>query len=517
MSPARRAPRPEPQDPSRPPAAGLSGRAYAIGLGGIVVVGFVVRLITLFTVAHHNPDGGDPFYYHVQANFIVHGHGFADPFIWQQRHEYVAAAVHPPLYTMWLAISSVLGGQGFFAHKVMSCIAGTITVLLIGLIGREVASRRAGLIAAGLAALYPPLWVIDGLLWPEGLFTATIAASIYCAYRWRRSPRWHWAAALGVAIALAALTRGEAAMLVVILALPLFLTRKGLRGRMKATSTVASLLAFAIVIAPWMGRNLVTFNDFVPLSTNGNEVLVYANNPYAYGTARREYACVNPAHSPSQIRLGPTGNTFIGFWFFPWQNYLRCRNGEPPGDASQKAHYWQNQGIDYAKAHPRRLVLVSGARVGRIWDFYAPFQNGLFSQVEGRARWVSTLGLWCYWLLLPVAIAGLVVLKRRRVTIFPLVIQAAVITLVALYAYGSERFRTPVDVAILVAAAVAFDAVIRRVWPGRTEPSPQEVLAPTGPAPAPSANLGGETRGWTTSGDDEANLRATSSTNGEER
>lgn len=446
------------------------GRAFGIGLTVVALVAFGVRLLTLSTVAKRNPDGGDPLYYHLQANFLVHGHGFADPFVWKDTGHYVPSAVHPPLYTLWLAIASVFGAQGFGAHKVMSCLAGTATVALIGLAAREIAGWRAGLIAAAIAALYPPLWIIDGILMPEGLFTATIALTILAAYRWLRKPTLGWAGLLGGAIALAALTRGEAIMLLPLLALPLTLLRRRVPMRRRVRSAGIAVVVFGVLVAPWMIRNAATFKAFVPFSTNGNEVLVYANNPFAYGTAHQAYTCRDGIGPPANVSLAPTGNTFIGFWYYPWEEYLRCRQGEPPGDASQKAKYWQQKGIDYAKAHPGQLATVAAARVGRIWDVYAPWQNTFFSQIEGRKLWVSHLGLWCYWALLPLAAVGLVVLRRRRTPIFPLVIQAAVVTLTALYAYGIERFRTPLDVAVLIAAGVALDAGLRRLWPGTRRP-----------------------------------------------
>lgn len=133
------------------------GRRFHLGLAGLTLGAFLLRLSTMANIASRNPDGGDPYYYHVQANFLVNGHGFSDPFIWRESHQMVPSAIHPPLYSLWLAIPSFFGQGGYTAHKIMSCLAGALTVAMIGILARKVAGNRAGLVAAFLAAIYPPL------------------------------------------------------------------------------------------------------------------------------------------------------------------------------------------------------------------------------------------------------------------------------------------------------------------------------------------------------------------------
>src|SRR5690554_3800817 len=182
-------------------------RSFAIRLGLISAAAMALRLWLLRSVASRNPDGGDPLYYHIQAKFLVDGHGFSDPFLWLETGRFEPVAIHPPLFTIWLAIPTFFGFDSFLAHKIMSCLAGALAVAAIGLFAREAAGDRAGLLAAGIAAVYPPLWSIDGQLWPEGLFTAFVALAGWAGLRAHRSHSWRWAAAAGALVALAALTR----------------------------------------------------------------------------------------------------------------------------------------------------------------------------------------------------------------------------------------------------------------------------------------------------------------------
>jgi 4-amino-4-deoxy-L-arabinose transferase-like glycosyltransferase len=99
--------------------------------------------------------------------------------------------------------------------------AGSITVLLAGLLGRLLAESRAGLAAAAIAALDPNLWMNDGLIMSEALATLGAVGLTYLAYRaLRGSAGWRWPAASGLVAGLATLVRSELAVLVPLLVVP---------------------------------------------------------------------------------------------------------------------------------------------------------------------------------------------------------------------------------------------------------------------------------------------------------
>lgn len=447
------------------PGKTLDARAervrFTLGLAVVTLVALAFRLYLLTNIARRNPDGGDPFFYHAQANFLVEGKGFSDPFTYRESGRLVPVAIHPPLFTLWLAIPSLLGLKGYLAHKVMSCLAGALAVAMVGVLGREAGGagtqrgRRVGWIAAVIAAAYPPLWVVDGQLWPEGFFTGLIALACWCGLRAWREPGWRWAAATGGAVALAALTRGEAIALAPLLVVPILMLRRSEPLRSNLADLVVAGGTCLLLLLPWTIRNATTFEHPVLLSTNSDEVLVYANNPWAYGTE--------------------ASGTFLGFWYYPWQDQLRAEHGEPPGDATEKARYWRERGIEYAKANKSRLPLVVAARIGRQWNLYAPFQNARFDQIDGKNLRVSQAGVWAWWSVLALSVPGVILLRRRRVTLIPFVALAATVTLASIYAYGADRFRTPLDLAAIVLAAVALGAVVERLRDG-------PVVAPAGPS-----------------------------------
>jgi hypothetical protein len=117
---------------------------------------------------------------------------------------------------------------------------------------------------------------------------------------------------------------------------------------------------------------------------------------------------------------------------------------------------------------------VAAFRVGRMWQLYKPTQDvDLDVNVEGRGRGPSTVGLWMYFVLLPFAVAGVVITKRRGLPISPLLAPAVVVSLTAALSFGVTRYRVPADGVLVVAAAVALDQLWRwlRDRPGGTIPS----------------------------------------------
>ncbi|QXC62100.1 glycosyltransferase family 39 protein [Aquihabitans sp. G128] len=420
---------------------------FTTGLWAIVLCSFAGRLWSIGTATARNPGNGDPWFYHSQANMLADGVGFGEPIQWLTQGRFVASAIHPPLFTLWLTPASMLGARGFLTNKAMAAFAGLGVVVVAALLARRFAGPRAGLAAAALVAIYPDLWIIDGTLWPEGLYTATVGLTLLAAYRWRDAPSLGRAALVGAGVGAAVLTRGEALLLLPILCLPLAWS-----GRREATRWVVHAGVMGIValglLAPWTLRNLTHFDHPVPVSTNSEEVLYYANCPDTYQ------------------------GQFIGYWSFNCQERARAERvaqgqpADPPGDESERAAAWGKLGREYASAHKARLPYVAAARISRVWDLRYAENSARAIALEGRPLEWSQRGLWIYRI---VALPGLVGLwlvhRRRRGEAWPLVAMLVGITVTAVYAYGHVRFRTVGDLVLIVGAAVAVDAVLELARP----------------------------------------------------
>jgi 4-amino-4-deoxy-L-arabinose transferase-like glycosyltransferase len=127
-------------------------------------------------------------YYHLQGLLFADHKTIVDPFIYNDYGLVTPGAGHPPLYPTFLGVVSLLGFDSPLAHRYVSCLAGALGVVLVGYLGRRLGGDRVGLLAAVIAAVYPNLWINDGLILSESLVTATMALVLIAIYRWRDSP-----------------------------------------------------------------------------------------------------------------------------------------------------------------------------------------------------------------------------------------------------------------------------------------------------------------------------------------
>jgi 4-amino-4-deoxy-L-arabinose transferase-like glycosyltransferase len=396
-------------------------RSFGGRLALIAAVGLALRVAYTLAIARSTPGIGDFFYYHWIANLIADGRGYVDPFDATIRGQYNASAGHPPLWPALLSLVSELGGRSLEAHRLTGCVAGTGTVILIGLLGRRIGGDRIGLVAAVLAAGYPILIGADGSLLAESLYGLLIAAALLAAYRlYERPTAWN-AALLGAVIALSALTRSEGLGLLALLALPLA-WRGGGTPAARALRVAAPVVAAALVLAPWTIRNWSVFDRFVLISVNDSTVLAGANCDRAYYGAD------------------------VGNWRFD------CISPKTRRNEAAQAAVWRREGLEYARDHLGRLAVVIPVRVLRTFDLYQPRRQVLFA--EGRHVRMEQAGVATYFLLLPLAAIGALVLRRRRQRLWILLAPFVLVLVTCVIGYGIPRLRHSAEIPLLVLASV---------------------------------------------------------------
>src|SRR5262249_58937596 len=99
----------------------------------------------------------------------------------------------------------------------------------------------------------------------------------------------------------------------------------------------------------------------------------------------------------------------------------------------------------YVRAHLGHLPVVVAARVGRVWGVYRPMQTEELDERGAGEQWPKTIGVVCFGALLGLGIVGLVLVRRRNLSVLPFASLAGVVTITAACFYGHPRFRVPVD------------------------------------------------------------------------
>jgi 4-amino-4-deoxy-L-arabinose transferase-like glycosyltransferase len=413
-------------------------RTFIRALIAIAVGGLVLRVAYVLVFRQDAHLEGDSIHYHLGATLLAEGEGFIAPLAWL-RGVVVESADHPPLYLLWLTLPSLVGLSGQVWHMLWTCVLGAGTVAVTGLVGREVAGPRVGLIAAGLAAIYPNIWSHDGILQSESMAIFTVALVLLLAYRYWRQPSLARILWLGAACGLAALARSELLLLVPFVLLPLVLITHAVDLRQRIKWLVVGGCTSALVLAPWVGYNLTRFEHPVFLSTGFEITLLTASCDMTY--------------------YGP----YTGYWSF------NC--GDPIGveeDQSVRAIAYRKAALDYISDNKARVPVVVLARWGRVTGLFRPIQQvDLENDVEGREIGVAWASLLMFYPIAGLAIVGGVVLRRRRVPVFPLAALPAIALIAVTLTFGQNRYRAMSEGALVVLAAVAIDVGLRRLHAGR--------------------------------------------------
>ena len=403
----------------------------------LAVVGLAARIA--YGLATKDPAGfkGDALWYHLVANNLADGHGYVAPFRFISPTELrvgignatVPTAFHLPLFPTVLAAFSLVGLDSETAHMIVGCGLGALTVVLVGLVARRLAGDLAGLAAAGIAALYPPLVMNDSVLLSESLTGPTIAAALLAALHLRERPSARRALLLGALIGLAALNRSEALLLVVLLGVPAVLP-----SRSVLLATLVCLAA-ALTIAPWVIRNVDTFERSTFLTTGDGSVLRGANCDLSYygrGTGSWDFRCLIDARIPR--------------------------------DESILAARWRDDALDYASDHSGRIPAVVAARVARSFSLYPQPSRQVteLKFVEDRPRTLVWIALVVYAGVVALAVAGVAALRDRLTDVAILLAPVALVVIASAAGYGAWRFRQPAEVSFVALAGIGLARMLER-------------------------------------------------------
>lgn len=436
----------------------VPGRRVGLLLGLVVVLalGIRVQLLRTAPLIAPPPAVSDAAAYRLLGQGLADGEGYVRPFDLQREGRRVATAEYPPGYPVLLAAADVVGVDGEREQRAILALVGSLTVGLVGLVGRRLGGDAVGLIAALVAAVHPSLWSTDTSPLAEPLAAFAGMAAVLAALAILDEPRrwWRWAA-LGAVAGLGGLVRTELLLIGPLLLLPLaWRLAPGDRRRQLATGGLG-LAVLAGVLAPWTIRNAVTFGAVVPVSNNLGSVARGANCDGAYRGEFKGLWVTNVAAEGGDD-VDPAGRCFTGFEIGP---------GEDEADAAGRL---RADGVRYALDHVDEAPGVVAARLGRTTGLYRFEQQVNFGGLEGRTvRW-DRPGTRLFQVLSLVALAGALAPWRPRgrdrwVLAVPLV---AVVATVAV-TYGNLRFRAVADPVVVVLAALAVGDLVARLGWGR--------------------------------------------------
>jgi hypothetical protein len=315
--------------------------------------------------------------------------------------------------------------------KLIQAVLGTVTVWLIASTAGRL-GPRAGLLGAWVAAAYPPLVWISSYVLSETLYSVLALGTVVALQRAidRRESRGtsqFLPVCAGVLCGISILVRPAMLFFVPIAALWLIVRKLNM-------DLLLFLLGAGLVVAPWTVRNVLKYDRFVLIASEGGVTFWTGNHPLSSGEGD---LAANPELKRAELEF---------------------RRSHAGLTAEELEPLYYRDAAGRIAADPIWWAGLLGKKV-----FYTVVPAGpSYALHSTRYRWASIVS---YLLLLPFGIAGLVLLWRRSAAPTALLLLAASSLVVCVIFFPQERFRIPViDPALVVCAA----ALAQRNAPSRS-------------------------------------------------
>lgn len=390
---------------------------------------------------HPNPNDGrwdDTVWYRLSASMVAHGHGYANPYT------DTPTAAWPPGYPVFLGAVFKAFGEGIAQTYVANVVLAMATVLIVYAIGVLLFDRRTAALAAGAVAIWPGQVFFVSLTLSEVLFTALFSLGMLLIVLAWKFARWRpvLVIALGVVTAAAALTRGQAFVLLPLAPLAWYLG--GVNWRRAIGWGILAAAVTAVAIAPWVARNVRELHSPVIVATNVGGNLWLGSHEGASGRMNT----AQPLPVPSRTGLTQT-------------------EYEVKGDRMAF-----RAGFEYMIHHPADEMRLAGAKLRAMYeadstalDWNSAYENSFYPEPLGD--WLRGIANGFWFVALGIAGAGLIVDRARLRGILGILPATLLLwTAVHLVFFGDSRFHYPVVfiVALLAARGVTAlqAAVVRR-------------------------------------------------------
>ena len=380
------------------------------------VVGLVLRLAFGWAYWVGKPLTHDEREYLLLASRIAEGHGLTYPDTYDtgtgQRFG------RSPAYPAFLSLFRPHPGEPVPASiKAAQAVLMSIAVLLIAGIARTAAGDRAAVIAAWIAALYPPLIWLPAYALSESLY---LPVALACTMLLTRlTPRAVLAA--GVATGIAILVRSS--MLVFVPLATLWLLR-----RRQFALAAGFVIVTVLTVAPWTARNYRAHGRLILGASDGGVTFWTGNHPLARGEGD---LAANPTLKQAEIDF----------------------RAQYPGLNAQalEPHYYDDA-FRHIRARPAWWVTLLIKKA-----FYTVIPIGPSYTLHSTRYLLSTVIP--YAMLAPLALAGFVTIARDGQPPAFLYLLGFSVVLVCLIFFPQERFRIPViDPLVIIGAAAAIAA-----------------------------------------------------------
>jgi tetratricopeptide (TPR) repeat protein len=293
----------------------------------IFLVAFGVRIIHLETIKD-NPFFNQPImdekYHDEWAQEIAEGHLF-------ERIPFYRA----PAYPYFLGLIYYIFGHGYYFPRLIGIIIGSLSCILIYLIGKEMFSHKIGVLSALLACFYGMLLYFDSMLLTTYLEVFFCLLAMFILLKWLKNRATSKIILSGVFWGLASITRPNFLIFIPIFAIYVFIIFKRESVKKRLNYVVFLIIGMIPTILTVMLINILVGRDSVLLAWNGGVNFYFGNNQFADGWT---------ATSPE----------IDATWWGGYKDAIIIAEREVGRKLlpSQVSNYWFNRGFNYIFSKP---------------------------------------------------------------------------------------------------------------------------------------------------------------------
>jgi len=178
-----------------------------------------------------------------------------------------ALPIRVPLYGYFVALVYwAFGAHPNAVVGVQIVLSTLLSALVFYLALRYCGDGWGAFAAAMLFAFHLPSAIHCGVLYPDTLFALLVGMSVVVTLRLLETATWPWALLTGSVLGLATLCKAAGQLMIALVVLLIFVGTK-LSLKRRASLAVLAIVGFLVVMSPWVLRNYVKYNAFVPTGT----------------------------------------------------------------------------------------------------------------------------------------------------------------------------------------------------------------------------------------------------------
>jgi len=409
-----------------------SAKKEAYFIIGIFILAFAIRFFYLFqmmSLPWFDTPTMDAEYHDQWAQAIVHGEDFGEGVFFRA-----------PLYPYFLALIYKIFGHNYFIPRLIQFLIGSLSCVLVYLVGRKVFNKRTAIIAGVMASLYGVLIYYEGELLIPVLEVFLDLLLILACIRAKEKPSYKMWFICGMLLGLSALARPNILLVGVAFFFWIILKLKN-NGKIKWTKILRSksllyagclALGAILIVSPVTLRNYLKGHDLVLIASQGGMNFYIGNNPQSDGASA----------------ILPGGRTT---WWGSYEDAIRIaeKTTSKTLKPSEVSRFWYIEGLKFATTQPLSFLKLMVKKFILFWNGNELSNNKDF-YFFARSAPILKLLIWRFilyfpfGLIAPLALVGVILSHKEKRDVVILEIFLFVYMLSIILFFITARYRVPI-------------------------------------------------------------------------